>query len=94
VSAVTFPERLPPNVILMGVIKPARRPRKHLAAVSLTIVTLAVLAAALVSTALAAGAVGDGRRRGNRGPGPFGTCRPGARPRLDLAQRTLVAPTS
>ena len=43
-SAVTFPERLPPNVILMGVIQPARRPRKHLAAVSLTIVTLAVLA--------------------------------------------------
>jgi hypothetical protein len=36
----------------MGVIQPARRPRKHLAAVSLTIVTLAVLAAALVFTAL------------------------------------------
>ena len=47
-SAVAFPERLPPNVILMGVIQPARRPRKHLATVSLTIVTLAVLAAALV----------------------------------------------
>ena len=30
-----------------------------------------------------------GRRRGNRGPGPFGTCRPGTRPPLDLAQRTL-----
>ena len=57
-SAVTFPERLPPNVILMGVIQPARRPRKHLAAASLTILTLAVLAAALVFTALNTGRIG------------------------------------
>jgi hypothetical protein len=58
VSAVAFPERLPPNVILMGVIQPARGPRKHLATVSLTIVTLAVLAAALVFTALNIGRIG------------------------------------
>ena len=36
----------------MGVIGPARRSRKHLAAWSLTIVTLAVLAATLVLAAL------------------------------------------
>lgn len=51
-SAVTFPERLPSNVILMGVMGLAHRPRKHLAAWSLTIVTLAVLTATLVLAVL------------------------------------------
>jgi len=45
----------------MGVIQPARRPRKHLAAALLTILTLAVLAAALVFTALNAGRIGTAR---------------------------------
>jgi hypothetical protein len=45
----------------MGVTGPARRPRKHLAAVSLTIVTLAVLAADLAFVALNAGRIGSAR---------------------------------
>ena len=45
----------------MGVIQPARRPRKHLAAVSLTIATLAVLAAALVFTVLNTSRIGPAR---------------------------------
>jgi hypothetical protein len=39
-------------VVIMGVIEPARRSRKHLAAWSLTIVTLALLAATLVLAVL------------------------------------------
>jgi hypothetical protein len=45
----------------MGVTGPARRPRKHLAAVSLTIVTLAVLAADLAFVALNAGRIGSAK---------------------------------
>jgi hypothetical protein len=48
-------------VVIMGMMGPARRPRKHLAAVSLTILTLAVLAAALVFTALNTGRIGTAR---------------------------------
>jgi hypothetical protein len=45
----------------MGVTQPARRPRVHLAAVSLTILTLAVLAAALVFTVLNTSRIGTAR---------------------------------
>ena len=45
----------------MGVTGPARRPRKHLAAVSLTIVTLAVLAADLTFVALNASRIGSAK---------------------------------
>jgi hypothetical protein len=45
----------------MGVIQPARRPRKHLAAVSLTIATLAVLAAGMVFTVLNTSRIGPAR---------------------------------
>ncbi len=45
----------------MGVIEPARRPPKHLAAVSLTILTLAVLAAGMVFTVLNTSRIGPAR---------------------------------
>ena len=58
---VTFPERLPPTVVIMGVIEPARRPRTGTAAWLLTMVTLAVLAAGLVFVSLNAGRIGTAR---------------------------------
>ena len=59
--AVTFPERLPSTVVIMGDAGPARRPATHPAAWWLTMLTLAVLAAALVFTVLNTSRIGMGR---------------------------------